>query len=138
MTPFKCTLNDDCLIMVNVVPKAGDPTSCTITVDLPEIKMDSGGLSTFVSHLIRWQLDDDSQDANFRFANTPDGVILKDPNSDPNNKQFFKKDRTNKGREYLWRDKNSDTKEYAYSINVFQKNSNPLRSCHLDPKIYNN
>jgi hypothetical protein len=138
LVPFKCTLNDDCVVTVNVVPKPGDPTSCIITVDREKLEMNSGGLSSFVSHLIRWQLDDDSQDAKFRFAEEPNGVILKQPNTDPGNTQFFKKDRKNKGREYQWRDKNSNNFEYEYAINIFQKDSVPARNCFLDPKIYNN
>jgi hypothetical protein len=138
LTSFKCTLDDDCLITVNVVANPTVPTDCTITVDRELVEMNSRGLSSLVSHLIRWQLDDDSQDANFRFANAPDGIVLKEPNDDPNNKQFFKKERSNKGREYLWRDQNSNNKEFKYIINVFQKNSNPRRHCTLDPRIYNN
>ena len=134
----KCTLNDDCMVSVNVKPVG--PSSCTITfnqnTDL-NLEMKSDGLSRWVSHLIRWVLDDESQDANFRFAEEPNGVVLKDPTSDPESAaQFFKKNRTNKGREYVWRDRNSNTRYYDYSIFIIQKGSN--RKCDLDPRIWNN
>ena len=132
---YKCTLNDDCMVSVNVIP-TGDTCKVKINPDL-DIELNSNGLSRWVSHLIRWVLDDDSQDANFRFAEEPDGVVLKDPTSDPESgAQFFKKNRTNKGREYVWRDRNSNTRYYEYAINIIQKGSH--RKCVLDPRIWNN
>ena len=135
----KCTLNDDCMVGVHVVPDS-TLTGCTISFTQPtdmNLEMKSGGLSHFVSHLIRWVLDDESQDANFRFADEPMGVALKDPKSDPESGgQFFKKKRVNKGREYVWRDQNSNTQYYDYGINIIQKGSS--RACLLDPRIWNN
>jgi len=133
-----CTLNDDCAVSVHVTP-VGD-TSCTVTLVDPldmDLVMKSNHLSGFVSHLIRWVIDDESQDAKFRFAQEPDGVVLKDPNTDPETgAQFFKKKRTNKGREYQWRDNNNNTQYYDYAINIIQKDS--ARKCKLDPRIWNN
>jgi hypothetical protein len=134
---YKCTLNDDCIVTVKVTPVGEN--SCSISLDPNnDLEMNSGGLSMFVSHLIRWVLDDSSQDMKFRFADTNaiKGVVLKDPSTDPNNKQFFKQKATNGGREYQWRDQNSNTHGYEYAINIVQKGTN--RSCKLDPRIWNN
>ncbi len=132
---YKCTLNDDCMISVKVVT-TGDTCKVTINPDL-DIELNSNGLSRWVSHNIRWVLDDDSQDANYRFADEPKGVVLKDPNADPETGgQFFQKRRLNKGREYQWRDHNSNTQYYGYTINIIQKGTN--RACPLDPRIWNN
>ena len=134
----KCTLNDDCMVSVHVTPVGSD--SCTVTFNQNtdrNLEMKSDGLSRWVSHLIRWVLDDESQDANFRFAGEPNGVVLKDPHSDPESgPQFFKKKWVNKGREYQWRDRNSNTAYYDYTVNVIQKGTN--RTCLLDPRIWNN
>jgi hypothetical protein len=134
----KCTLNDDCAVSVHVTPSG--ETSCTVTLvqntDL-NLEMKSNGLSRYVSHLIRWVLDDDSQDAKFRFAEEPPGVVLKDPGTDPGpDYQFFKQNRKNGGREYQWRDNNSNTHYYDYTINIVQKGTS--RKCLLDPRIWNN
>ena len=132
-----CTLNDDCAVLVNVTPDGS--TSCKVTLvqdaDL-NLVMKSNGLSGFVSHVIRWVLDDDSQEAKFRFAPEPNGVVLKDPNADPETGgQFLKKKRFNKGREYQWRDNNNNTQYYDYTIFIIQKDS--ARKCKLDPRIWN-
>jgi hypothetical protein len=129
----KCTLNDDCVVTVKVVVREA---TCDISIKPDvDLEMDSGGLSGSVSHLIRWVLDDDSQDLKFRFAEEPYGVILKDSTPDPS-QQFFKKARTNGGREYQWRDRNGDFNYYDYSINIIQKDSG--RKCTKDPRIWNN
>jgi hypothetical protein len=128
----KCTLNDDCMVTVIVTPVGS--LSCSIALDpATDLEMKSNGLSGQVSHLIRWVLSDDSQDAKFRFKDYPDGVALKSADTAD---QFFKQGPKSGGREYQWRDKNSNYAEYPYTINIVQKGSD--RKCSLDPKIFNN
>lgn len=135
---YKCTLNDDCIVSVHVEPVG--PASCKITTDPAmdvALEMKSNGLSSLVSHQIRWVLDDASQDAKYRFVDEPKGVILKSSTPDTSG-QFFKQKAKNGGREFQWRDNNSDRQTYDYTIHIYQKDSRPLRECSLDPRIWNN
>ncbi len=130
-----CTLSDDCTVTV-VVSEVGS-TSCSVSIKAindNNLVMKSAGLSHFVSHNIRWVIDDDSQDLKFRFAQEPYGVILK---GDATSNQFSNQNRKNGGREYVWRDDNTNNQYYDYKINIIQK-GNPNRTCYLDPRIWNN
>ncbi|MEO8345259.1 MAG: hypothetical protein ABI607_06145 [Betaproteobacteria bacterium] len=124
LSVVKCTYNDPCEISVTVAQTT--PSSCTISpVDDVEVK------GSAYLHTIRWVLDDASQDLKFRFPQN--GIVLKNP--DPHN-QFSHQGPKNGGREFQWRDKNSNYADYPYTINVMQKGS--AVACALDPKIFNN
>ena len=129
-TAFKCTYDVDCVVYVHVT----DTNPCVVSVDKPEIEMK--GSSTWhagVKHLIRWQMDEASHDAKFRFDTTK-GVALKSPDPDD---QFSGQGPQDNGKQFHWRDKNSNYYTYDYEVNVFKK-TNPAIKCKLDPKIYNN
>ena len=124
LSTIKCTYNDPCEISVTVAQTTS--SSCTISpVDDVEVK------GSAYLHTIRWVLDDASQDLKFRFPQN--GVALK--NTDPDN-QFSHQGPKNGGREFQWRDKNSNYAGYPYTISIIQKGT--AVACALDPKIFNN
>ena len=127
-TAYKCTYEADCAITVFVT----DTNPCVVSVDRSDIEMKGSFTWTGLTHLIRWELDEDAVTAKFRFD--PDiGVVLK--NTDPDN-QFSGQGPHGKKMQYHWRDKNTNTYEYKYVIKIIQKGS--TNKCALDPKIFNN
>jgi hypothetical protein len=129
LTGFECNFAVDCVVYVHVT----DTNPCVISVDKPEIVMKGSATWTGVKHLIRWELDESSDDAKFRFAST-NGVVLKTPDQ---HGQFSEQGPQGGGKQYHWRNKNTNYATYGYDINVFKK-TNPAVNCRLDPRIINN
>jgi hypothetical protein len=128
LTGFVCTYEVDCVVTVSVTGTG----PCVITVDRPEIVMSGSANWTTVTHLIRWELDDAAVDAKFRFDPNI-GVVLKAP--DPDN-QFSGQSLQGGGKQYHWRDKNTNYLPYDYAINIVQRGT--ALTCKLDPRVVNN
>jgi hypothetical protein len=126
---FECNFAVDCVVYVHVT----DTNPCVISVDKPEIVMKGSETWTAVKHLIRWEMDEASDDAKFRF-DSASGVVRKSPDQ---NGQFSGQSPQGGGKQYHWRDKNTNYATYGYDINVFKK-TNPAIKCRLDPRIINN
>jgi hypothetical protein len=129
LSGFECTFAVDCVVYVHVT----DTNPCVVSVDKPEIVMKGSETFTTVKHLIRWEMDEASDDAKFRFDSS-NGVVLKTPDSAG---QFSDQAPQGGGKQYHWRDKNTNRAIYGYDINVFKK-TNPAIKCKLDPRIINN
>ena len=119
LTAFRCDKKVDCAITVSV-------RDCVISVDRPDVVMKDRDL------LIRWELDEAAIDAKYRFDKEA-GVALKE--SDPDD-QFYDKGPKGNGLQFHWRDKNRNSREYPYEINVFRKDTG-AKCPKLDPRIIN-
>jgi hypothetical protein len=128
MAGFECNFAVDCVVYVHVT----DTNPCVVSVDKPEIVMKGSETWTGVRHLIRWELDEASDDAKFRFDSVK-GVTLKRPDQSG---QFSGQSPQGGGKQYHWRDKNTNYFAYDYEIKVFKK-TNPAINCKLDPRIWN-
>jgi hypothetical protein len=126
---FECTFEVDCVVYVHVT----DTNPCVVSVDKPEIVMRGSERWTGVRHLIRWEMDESSDDAKFRFDSV-NGVVLKRPDQ---HDQFSGQSPQGGGKQYHWRDRNTNNFTYDYEVNVFKK-TNPAIRCKLDPRVINN
>ena len=125
---FKCTYDVDCFVTVSVT----NTNPCRVSVDRPAIEIKGSSRWTSVKHLIRWELDEAAVDAKFRFESRT-GVVLKQPDPDD---QFSGQGPHGGATQFHWFDKNTNSSEYRYTINIVQKNS--TNNCLLDPSIFNN
>ena len=129
LAAFKCTYDVDCVVYVHVT----DTNPCVVTVDKTAIEIKGSSVwHGGVKHLIRWELDEASGDAKFRFDSAK-GVVLKSGESD----QFSDQGPQGGGKQFHWRDKNTNYSTYDYEVNAF-KNTNPAIKCKLDPQVINN
>ena len=134
---YPCTFDVDCLVTVTVVPSnVPADHGCKVTsVTPPNLEILSGFQSYRWAHVIRWELDDDSLDNKFRFAEA-NGIQLKSTSSDPNS-QLGAPTWKFKGRQVQVRDLNTDRSTLEYKVNIVKKND-PTVFCSSDPKIFNN
>lgn len=127
LTAFTCSYDVDCVVTVFVT----NTNPCVVSVDRPDIWMQGSFTWTGVKHLIRWELDLAALTVDFRFDPNK-GVVLKTPDTAG---QFSGQSPQGGGKQYHWRDKNSNTFDYPYEINIIHKTS--TNHCTLDPKIVN-
>jgi hypothetical protein len=99
---------------------------CAITADPDElrVRLGTGPVN------IRWKLDPGS---GFVFDNQQ-GITFK-PGQNPNN-EFDEKRPEDQGKQFHWRDRNTQEGKFRYGITV-RDASDPNRVCSSDPLVYN-
>jgi len=126
--PSAQVCNASCDVVVSVKETPTGPQPCDISVN-PDIKVDGN------DRTIRWQMDDASAKADFRFDQR-DGVLLKPDASDPTH-QFYEQGPHGGGKQFHWIDKNSYKAMFEYEINVYKGNPHSGIKCKKDPRIWN-
>lgn len=127
-TAFVCDFDTDCVVTVSVT----STNPCRIAIDRSDLSIKGSSTLTGRKHLIRWELDEPSVDAKFRF-DPSNGVVLKKPDPDG---QFSDQGIKGGGLQYHWRNKNTNYFVYEYAINIVQKGT--ANRCTLDPRMFNN
>jgi hypothetical protein len=125
-TTFKCTADTDCAVTVFVDTPSVGVCAVRISADQNYIEMRAKSL------LIRWELDEAAVEAKYRFDRQT-GIELKAADSDD---QFYQKGAHGNGMQYHYRDRNTVSKTYDYTIHIVQKGT--AVKCALDPHIINN
>lgn len=107
----------ECKVAVTVGP------NCAITADPDEleVRLGTGPVN------IRWKLDPGS---GFVFDDQKGITFKQNPN------EFDEKRPEDQGKQFHWRDKNTQQGRFAYGITLRDKND-PSRICRVDPLIYN-